>query len=303
MKGRSRYLVLLCALVLAAPALSFTNPGSPCARGRTVLGSHGDEDVDFADFQALAANLNGPGSGSCASRVNPFGFTGQRVDVLAGGALVLYDYKARVYDPRHGRFQQRDPSEFADTYNLYEYAASRVTVLTDPTGAFLVDTLATIGLRTYRFVITSTPAVAVRAAVARFATALSIRSILVTAALTRGGDAGRIAAYLQRVQAFFANLTLSSPTSFSGSVKLADLGRRFSTPVTALVRDVLNNGIRFLDQSTGNINVWLQKDGYFVRITLDPSGSRIISAGLNRLRDIFGGIERGRFIPLEELFP
>jgi len=67
---------------------------------------------------------------------NPFFFTGQRLDILDGGVLVLYDYKGRVYDPLHGRFQQRDPSEFADTYNLYEYAASRPTVLTDPTGEF-----------------------------------------------------------------------------------------------------------------------------------------------------------------------
>lgn len=114
----------------------FSGSGNPYSPGGAVFDSDGDGDVDFTDFQTFAANLNGPGSGSCATRVNPFGFTGQRVDVLAGGALVLYDYKARVYDPLHGRFQQRDPAEFADTYNLYEYAGSRVSVLTDPTGKF-----------------------------------------------------------------------------------------------------------------------------------------------------------------------
>ena len=52
--------------------------------------------------------------------------------------LLIYDYKARFYDPLHGRFQQRDRAEFGDTYNLYEYAQSRVTVLPDPTGDFSI---------------------------------------------------------------------------------------------------------------------------------------------------------------------
>lgn len=119
----------------------FSGAGNPHAPGGAVFDSDGDGDVDFADFEAFAANLNGPGSGSCATRVNPFAFTGQRVDVLDGGALVVYDYKARVYDPLHGRFQQRDPAEFVDSYNLYEYAASRVTVLTDPTGELTLGNL------------------------------------------------------------------------------------------------------------------------------------------------------------------
>jgi RHS repeat-associated protein len=67
---------------------------------------------------------------------NPFLFTGQRLDFLDGGNLLLYDYKARAYDPLHGRFQQRDPAEFADRYNLYEYAQSRPHMATDPTGEF-----------------------------------------------------------------------------------------------------------------------------------------------------------------------
>jgi RHS repeat-associated protein len=65
---------------------------------------------------------------------NPFGFTGQRMERLDNGQLVLYDYKARVYDPVLGRFLQRDPVEVADQYNLYEYVKGRPTVATDPTG-------------------------------------------------------------------------------------------------------------------------------------------------------------------------
>jgi RHS repeat-associated protein len=72
---------------------------------------------------------------------NPFFFTGQRLDRLDAGALLVYDYKARVYDPLHGRFQQRDPSEFFDTYNLYEYVRSRPTVLVDPSGEFALPNI------------------------------------------------------------------------------------------------------------------------------------------------------------------
>ena len=112
----------------------------------------GDRDVDLADAGLFQAVFTGP-RGGAPTAVNPFFFSGQRVDALdpidpddrpatpANARLVLYDYKARVYDPRHGRFQQRDPAEFADTYNLYEYAASRVTVLTDPTGEFSLGEL------------------------------------------------------------------------------------------------------------------------------------------------------------------
>lgn len=92
-----------------------------------------------------------PLGGGVQTITNPFLFTGQRLDILDGGNLLLYDYKARVQDPLHGRFHQRDPVEFADAYNLYEYAASRPTLLTDPTGEFaigtFVDLLGSIAIR------------------------------------------------------------------------------------------------------------------------------------------------------------
>jgi RHS repeat-associated protein len=93
-----------------------------------------DGTIGLSDLGALLANYGGV----CPSPGNPFRFTGQRVDELDVGALLLYDYKARVYDPRHGRFLQRDPGEFADSHNPYEYALSRPTVATDPTGEFTI---------------------------------------------------------------------------------------------------------------------------------------------------------------------
>jgi len=112
---------------------SDTDPNHLCAAD-----FDGDSVVDMADVPEFTVCLlyglcpAGPGS----EFANPFLFTGQRLDRLDGGDLLLYDYKARAFDPMHGRFLQRDPAEFADGYNFYEYVRSRPTVLIDPTGQF-----------------------------------------------------------------------------------------------------------------------------------------------------------------------
>jgi len=81
-------------------------------------------------------------------------FTGQRLEVFdragfAPGAdpdpLVVYDYKARAHDPRHGRFLQRDPMEFGDGYGLYEYVGGRPRSSSDPTGEFEFSILGILG--------------------------------------------------------------------------------------------------------------------------------------------------------------
>jgi hypothetical protein len=46
----------------------------------------------------------------------------------------LYHYRARAYDPLHGRFAQRDPAEYEDGMNLYDYARSSPIVIVDPFG-------------------------------------------------------------------------------------------------------------------------------------------------------------------------
>jgi len=50
--------------------------------------------------------------------------------------LVLYDCRAREYDPWHGRFCQRDPALYAESLNLYQYALSNPQVFSDPSGHF-----------------------------------------------------------------------------------------------------------------------------------------------------------------------
>ncbi len=61
---------------------------------------------------------------------NPYTFTGRRFDEESG----LYYYRARSYDPDHGRFMQRDPAGFTDGVNLYAYVKNNPINFADPSG-------------------------------------------------------------------------------------------------------------------------------------------------------------------------
>lgn len=62
----------------------------------------------------------------------------------------------------------------------------------------------------------------------------------------------------------------------------------------AIVRNAANQALRDHDHG-GNINVLQEVGGRVIRITLDPKGKRIISAGLMRGYSVTHGIARGRF--------
>jgi len=61
---------------------------------------------------------------------NSWMFTGRQVDEETG----LYYYRARYYDPAKGRFLQRDPMEYVDGMNLYEYVRSNPLKVSDSLG-------------------------------------------------------------------------------------------------------------------------------------------------------------------------
>jgi len=69
----------------------------------------------------------------------PWGFQGRiRCSYKTSGAspqtVTVYDFRARFYDPTHGRFLQRDPAEYADSYNLYLAFLGNPLISGDPTG-------------------------------------------------------------------------------------------------------------------------------------------------------------------------
>lgn len=69
--------------------------------------------------------------GASAAAPTPFGYTGQRIDLEAGG---IYYYRARAYSPVLGRFLQPDPIGYKGGLNLYAYVENNPLNLIDPSG-------------------------------------------------------------------------------------------------------------------------------------------------------------------------
>lgn len=61
---------------------------------------------------------------------NPYMFTARRMDAQTG----LYYYRARMYNPKTGRFLQPDPIGYGDGMNMYTYCGNNPVNFVDPLG-------------------------------------------------------------------------------------------------------------------------------------------------------------------------
>ena len=167
--------------------VSFTGSGSPLPADCVRFDREPDGDVDLSDFAVFAACCTGAGS---AAPANPYYFTGRRLDfdIRDDGAgqtgrpgrplLTLYDYRAREYDPWHGRFTSRDPAEYAESLNLYQYVLSNPQAHTDPTGQFSYGSVLSAigtGARVYGWYTTG---MTIRRAIEDFAAGVSFRNVM-----------------------------------------------------------------------------------------------------------------------------
>jgi len=90
-----------------------------------------------------------------------------------------------------------------------------------------------------------------------------------------------------------------SPTAQN---KLNQLAKQFGTSAEDILQQAERIGRAFRDTNTGNINIFLPRPDNasgFLRVTLDPTADRVISAGLNQAHNVINGIARGRFVPLD----
>jgi RHS repeat-associated protein len=102
----------------------------------------------YANYQgSVFAQANGSGTITDTYKYGPYGepknaadqtsFSGSRFRYTGQTVLPeaqLYYYKARVYDPIHGRFLQTDPIGSDDDLNLYGYVGGDPINATDPDG-------------------------------------------------------------------------------------------------------------------------------------------------------------------------
>jgi len=102
-----------------------------------------DGDLDLLDFQRLQAAFSGAGNpvpstpasyvAASPGLIQPYYFTGARSETYGTNATLQHN-RARAYSARLGRFVQRDPLQFIDSMNLYEYAMSMPAGRLDPSG-------------------------------------------------------------------------------------------------------------------------------------------------------------------------
>lgn len=109
------------------------------------------EKYRYSVFGAVQITDGGSTVRSASAFGNRVLFTGRELDPETG----LYYFRARAYDPRLGRFLQRDPVGYAAGINLYSYVGNNPLIWRDPLGLWwdwgaagqgLVDTAAGVAV-------------------------------------------------------------------------------------------------------------------------------------------------------------
>jgi RHS repeat-associated protein len=196
----------------------------------------------------------------------------------------------RVYDPLTRQFTQEDPIGLAGGLNVYGFASGDPVTFTDPFG--LMSCPPDCGFE-------GDPKNLLREADRLQASSTSDR--LGLAALGIGAGLGGFAIMAGTSSAVIASagpMLPAVPHAISGLETLAD---KFGVPASQIANQAITSGTRMVDnlaRNAGNVNAIIPRlDGAsgWIRVTLDPSQSRIISAGLQTARQVSNGLLSGRF--------
>ncbi|CAL4869723.1 hypothetical protein MMA231_04015 (plasmid) [Asticcacaulis sp. MM231] len=123
------------------PLLEFTGASVNATSGKFLLANYQGSIIALADSAGTVTT-------SDIFTYGPYGepmdgkWTGERFRYTGQIALpdtFLYYYKARIYDPRYGRFLQTDPVGSEDDLNLYAYVKGDPVNGSDPTGQSTVS--------------------------------------------------------------------------------------------------------------------------------------------------------------------
>ena len=281
--------------------------GSPLEQisGSTVLWLHHDQlgstrlvtDTSGSNKATYSFDAYGNLTSTTGTITNPFRFAGEYRDAESG----LLHLRARYYDPSTGQFISRDPA-VALTRQPYSYGYDNPLNMTDPTGLLGWDDVKHLGgmaagaaaniVGNIHDNLTSGDPARVGLGVAE---SVGIAAPIAAGVFFAGGGA-LVAAGLDALGSGAATVA-GMPVAAGALPKLADLATRFGTDQDTVAGSAIYNGTRYVDTANGgNINCLFQySQSSLLRVTLDPSSSRIISAGIMRANSLINGIARGRF--------